>query len=69
MNFDVADDCRGAFQRAGGIFLSPETACIHPASQRGCGWFDGQSIQTDLPGKDFKEFKSDRRRTWLSVKT
>jgi hypothetical protein len=48
MNFDVADDCRGAFQRAGGIFLSPETAFIHPASQRGCGWFDGQSIQTDL---------------------
>jgi hypothetical protein len=33
---------------AGGIFLSPETADIHPTSHRSCGWFDGQSIQADL---------------------
>jgi hypothetical protein len=33
---------------ADGIYLSPETADIHPASHRSCGWFDGQSIQADL---------------------
>jgi hypothetical protein len=48
MNFDVADDCLGAYQRRRWHFFIAEKADIQPASHRSCGWFDGQSTQADL---------------------
>jgi hypothetical protein len=55
---------------AGGIFLSPETADIHPTSHREL-WLVRRPVHSGglVPGTGFKEFKSNRRRTWLSVKT
>jgi hypothetical protein len=48
MNFDVADNCLGAYQRRRWHFFIAGKADIQPASQRSYGWFDGQSTQADL---------------------
>ena len=70
MNFDVADDCLGAYQRRRWHFFIAGNSGYPPNFSAGVVVGSAASPFNRTCARDrFKEFKSDRRRTWLSVKT